>query len=103
MNARREMGTGCRAAPCPAISLDAHCGLVPGRRGLVRQRRVAPDAEVILHPAFGRQAVVVPAHRVEDRLAPHPLEAGDEVGVGVGERAAHVQVPLTVGGGVSIE
>ena len=59
--------------------------------GVVRQRRVAAHAEVVLHPALGGQAVVVPAHRVEDLLAAHPLEAGDQVGVGVGEDVADVQ------------
>ena len=37
-------------------------------RRVVRQARVAADAEVVLHPALGGQAVVVPAHGVEDRL-----------------------------------
>ena len=59
--------------------------------GVVGQRRVAADAEVVLHPALGRQAVVVPAHRVEDLLAPHPLVARDEVGVRVGEDVPDVQ------------
>ena len=59
--------------------------------GVVRQRGVAADAVVVLHPALGRQAVVVPAHRVEDRLAAHPLVARDQVGVRVGEHVADVQ------------
>jgi hypothetical protein len=59
--------------------------------GVVGEPRVAPDAEVVLHPAFGRQAVVVPAHRVEDLPTAHPLEAGHRVGVGVGEHVADVQ------------
>ena len=59
--------------------------------GVVRQRRVAAHAVVVLHPALGRQAVVVPAHRVEHRLAVHPLVAGDQVGVRVGEHVADVQ------------
>ena len=58
---------------------------------VVGQRRVAADAVVVLDPALGRQAVVVPAHRVEDRLAAHPLVAGDQVGVGVGEDVPDVQ------------
>ena len=45
---------------------------------IVRQRRIAAHAEVVLHAPLGRQAVVVPAHRIEDGLAAHPLEAGDE-------------------------
>ena len=64
------------------------------RRGevrLVRERGVAAHAVVVLHPALGGQAVVVPAHRVEDALAAHPLVAGDEVHVGVAEDVADVQ------------
>ena len=77
---RRETGTCC----------------LPGCRGrlevrVVRQRRVAADAVVVLHAALGGQAVVVPAHRVEDLAAAHPLEARDRVGVGVGEDVADVQ------------
>jgi hypothetical protein len=52
---------------------------------------VAPHAVVVLHATLGGQAVVVPAHRVEDRLAAHALVAGDDVGVGVAEHVAHVQ------------
>ncbi len=53
--------------------------------------RVAADAVVVLDAALGGQAVVVPAHRVEDLLAGHALVAGDRVGVGVAEHVAHVQ------------
>ena len=60
-------------------------------RRVVRQRRIAAHAVVVLHAALGRQAVVVPPHRVEDRLAAHALEARDEVGVRVGEDVADVQ------------
>ncbi len=62
-------------------------------RRVVRQRRVAADAVVVLHPALGGQAVVVPAHRVEDLVAPHAPVAGDGVGVRVDEHGAHVQRP----------
>ena len=64
-----------------------------GRRelGVVGQARVAADAEVVLDAALGREAVVVPAHRVEDRLPAHPLVARDQVGVGVGEHVADVE------------
>ena len=58
---------------------------------VVRQRRIAADAVVVLHAALGGQAVVVPPHRIEHRLAAHPLEARDDVGVGVGEDVADVQ------------
>ena len=64
-----------------------------GEVGVVGQRRVAPDPVVVLHPALGRQPVVVPPHRVEHGLAPHPLVARHQVGVGVGEHVAHVQRP----------
>ena len=61
------------------------------RSRVVRERRVASDAEVVLDAAFGRQAVVVPADRVEDLEPAHPLEPGDEVGVRVGHHVADVQ------------
>ena len=57
----------------------------------VRLARIASDAVVGLHSAFGRQAVVVPAHRVEHRLAGHALIARDGVCVGVAEHVADVQ------------
>src|SRR5207253_3361774 len=55
------------------------------------QRRVAAHAEVVLHPPLGGQAVVVPPHRVEDLLAPHPAETRDQVRVGVGEDVSDVE------------
>ncbi len=54
---------------------------------------VAAHPVVVLDAALSGQAVVVPAHRVEDGLAAHALEAGDRVGVGVAEHVAHVQRP----------
>ena len=52
--------------------------------------QVAPHAVVVLHPALGRQAVVVPPHRVET-----PCRAcagsGEQVGVGVAGDVADVQ------------
>ena len=70
----------------------------PGRGGrlegrVIRQRRVTPDAEVVLHPALGRQPVVVPADRVEHFLAAHPLEPRDRVRVGEREDVPDVQRP----------
>jgi hypothetical protein len=59
--------------------------------GVVRQRGVAADAEVVLHAALGRQPVVVPPHRVEDLPAAHPPKARHRVGVGVGEHVPDVQ------------
>ncbi len=58
---------------------------------VVRQRRIAAHAEIILHAALGGQAIVVPAHRIEHFLAAHALEARDEVGVRIGEDVADVQ------------
>ena len=60
-------------------------------RRVVRQARIAAHAVVVLHAALGRQAVVVPAHRVEHLEAAHPLVAGDAVGVRVGEDVPDVQ------------
>ena len=61
--------------------------------GVVRQRRIAANSVVVLHTALGWQAVVVPAHRVEDLKAAHALVAGHAVGVGVGENVPDVQRP----------
>ena len=83
--ARRSCAGRSRSA-----RLRRPCRRLPVR--VVRQRRVAPDAVDVLHPALGRQAVVVPAHRVEDGLAAHPLEPGDHVGVRVREDVPHVQL-----------
>ena len=59
--------------------------------GVVGQRRIAAHAVVVLHAPLGGQAVVIPAHRVEDRLAAHALVARHRVGVRVREDVAHVQ------------
>ena len=59
--------------------------------GVVGQGRVAAHAEVVLHAALGGQAVVIPAHGVEDGHAAHALVTSDGVSVGVGEDVAHVQ------------
>ncbi len=58
---------------------------------VVGDRRVAAHAEVVLHATLGRQAVVVPAHRVEDLPAAHPPVARHGVGVRVGEDVPDVQ------------
>ncbi len=60
-------------------------------RRVVRQRRIAPHAVVVLHAPLGRQPVVVPAHGIEHRAAPHPLKARDDVGVRVREHMPNVQ------------
>ncbi len=64
-----------------------------GRREawVVRQSRLAAHSVVVLGAALSRQAVVVPAEGVEDVLAHHPLIAGDDVGLGVGEDVPHMQ------------
>ena len=62
-------------------------------RRVVRQRRIAAHAVVVLHAALGRQAVVVPSHRVEDRLAAHPVKARHDVGVREREDVADMERP----------
>ena len=69
---------------------------------VVVQRRFAAHAEVVLDAAFGRQAVVVPAHRVEDLEPAHALVARDAVGVGVAEDVTDVQRSADRGWGVSM-
>ena len=59
---------------------------------IVLQGRIHAHAVIVLHTAFGRQAVVVPAHRVEHVVAVHALETCDHIGVRVGEHVADVQV-----------
>ena len=60
-------------------------------RRVVRQRRIAPHAVVVLHAPLGRQPVVVPAHRIEHRAPAHPLKARDDVGVREREHVPDVQ------------
>ena len=62
-----------------------------GEPGLVGQRGVAAHAVVVLDAALGGQAVVVPAHGVEHLTPAHALEAGDDVGVRVGEDVTDVE------------
>ncbi len=62
-----------------------------GEVGFDRQRRVAAHAVVVLHAALGGEAVVVPAHRVEDLGAEHPALPGQHVGLGVSEDRPHVE------------
>src|SRR5258706_11992292 len=67
-------------------------GLVGGlERGVVRERWVATDSVVILHPTDRRQAVVIPTHRVEDGFTAHALVAGDRVRVGIAKDVADVE------------
>ena len=73
------------------------CAFPTRRRGWARvspARRAAhvhADVEVVLHATLRGQAVVVPAHRVVDVLAPHALVADDDVGLRVAEDVADVQ------------
>ncbi len=60
-------------------------------RGVVGERGVTAHAVEVLDPLLGRQAVVVPADRVEDVEAGHPLVARHAVGVRVRKDVAHVQ------------
>ena len=60
-------------------------------RGIVRERGVASDPEVVLHASLGREAVVVPADRVEDLLTAHPLISSDQVGVRVRHHVPDVE------------
>ena len=81
---------GCLAARARSIGRGAALQRRNESR-VVRQARVAAHAVVVLHPAFGGQTVVVPAHRVEDALAAHALVARDEVHVGVAEHMPDVE------------
>ncbi len=77
------------AAFLDRLRIAGICWCLKGR--VMGERRVAADPVVVLDPTLGREAVVVPAHRVEDLTAPHTLVAGDRVGVRVGEHVAHVE------------
>ncbi len=59
--------------------------------GLVRGVRLAAHVVVVLDAALRGQAVVVPAHRVEDVSPAHPLVAGEDVGLRVAEHVPHVE------------
>ena len=58
---------------------------------VIGQRGIAADAKVVLHAAFGRQAVVVPSHGIEHGAPAHALEARDDVGVGIREDVADME------------
>ena len=72
---RAPAGFGRRVGPAELSGRTAATG-----------RTIMPAHE--LHAALDVEAVVVPPHRVEDLLAPHPLEAGDEVRVACTTRSA---------------
>ena len=58
---------------------------------IIGEGRIDANPEVVLHAALGRQAVIVPAHGVEDRFSQHSLETCDDVGVRVREHVADVK------------
>ena len=64
---------------------------------IVGHGRIASHAVVVLNPALGRQAVVIPTHRVEDLEAPHPFESSERIGLHVPKDRAHVQRPADGG------
>lgn len=59
--------------------------------GRVGQGGVAAHTIEVLYPPLCGQAVVIPAHGVEDLFAKHALEAGNDVCVGVGKHVTYVQ------------
>jgi hypothetical protein len=81
------------------LARDAARRLLAGRvvghlereAGLERHVRLAAHVEVVLHPPLGRQAVVVPAHRVEHVPAAHALVAREHVRLRVAEHVADVE------------
>ncbi len=77
------------------VGRPAALGVAALKRGnelrVVRQRRVAAHAVVVLNAALGGQTVVVPSHRVEHALTAHALESGHHVGVGVREHVPDMQ------------
>ena len=87
MKLRREIGSWSAAFAARALAaLERR-----HEAGHVGEGRVAAHAVVVLHATLGGQAVVVPAHRVEEVLAAHALVARGEVHVGVAEDVADVQ------------
>ena len=58
---------------------------------IIGEGRIDANPEVVLHAALGRQAVIVPAHGVEDRFTQHSLETRNDVGVRVREHVADVK------------
>ena len=88
MKLRREMGCWI-SRRLGGLALAARLQRL--EPGVVGQRRVAPHAVVVLDAALGREAVVVPAHGVEDVHAAHAAVARDQVGVRVAEDVAHVE------------
>ena len=52
---------------------------------------VATHTKKVLDATFGWQTVVIPSHRIENRLAGHTLVTRNGVGVGVRKDVTHVQ------------
>lgn len=82
-----------KVAPADGRKISAACRNCTRRLkiGLPCGIRVAAHAVVILDPAFGRQAVIVPAHGIEHSLAAHALKARNDIGVGVTEHVPDMQ------------
>lgn len=56
-----------------------------------------------LDEPFGRQAIIVEAEGIKDVFALHPAEPRNDLGLREGEQGPMCRLPLTVGGGVSME
>ena len=65
----------------------------------VGKRRITANPVVILHASLGGQAVIVPAHGVEDFLAAHALIARLQVHVGVAEDVTDMEASRRGGWG----
>ncbi len=52
----------------------------------------------LFNKSFGGQAVVIKSHRIENVVALHPFEAGNDVSMGVGEDMADVKTSRDGGG-----
>ena len=76
----REIGIGCFGG-----------GLGRDERRVVGERGVARDAIGELDAPLDVQAVVVPAHRIEDLVPAHAPVAGDHVGLAVAADMARVE------------
>ena len=68
---------GCKNASQRFVLMKGYLG---GKNKKLSSRACIYDAVIVLHTAFGWQAVVVPAHRVEHVVAVHALESRDHIG-----------------------
>ncbi len=69
-----------------------------GEVRVVGDAGITADPVVVLHPPLGGEAVVVPAHRVEDLFARHATISGMCVCLDVPEDRSHVKRPRHGGG-----